>query len=160
MSFNENVVEYKNEKFTRSSYNGISVIIDGDGYYNASKICKDNQTKFEHITRNDYWTSYIDELSGGPKNGPTVLIRDRLDLPNELKGHYIHRKLVNFLCFHVNLKYAIKVSEIMDLIDERNRLKNEDLEKTIRDMKNENDRLKKLAVPITRCLELYCVKEY
>ena len=68
------------------------------------------------------------------------LINKRLDLSNELKGFYIHRKLVNFLCFHVNLKYAIKVSEIMDIIDEKIKLNNSKLE-------NEIDILKTLAVP-------------
>lgn len=139
-SINEDVVEYKGEQFTRTSYNGISVLVDGDGYYNASKICKDNDTHFRQVSRYDYWTSYLEDLSHVCEITQVNLVRKRPNLPIDLRGTYIHKKLVNFLCFHVNARYAIKVGEIMDLIDEKNRLKS--------DMKNENDRLKTLAVPI------------
>lgn len=147
-SINEDVVEYKGEQFTRTSYNDISVLVDGDGYYNASKICKDNDTHFRQVSRYGYWTSYLEDLSHVCEITQVNLVRKRPNLPIDLRGTYIHKKLVNFLCFHVNARYAIKVGEIMDLIDEKNRLKSEALEKTIRDMKNENDRLKTLAVPI------------
>lgn len=137
---NETIIEYKGEKFTRTGYNGISVLIDSNGYYNASKICKDNKTKFLNISRNDYWTSYIDELSYLLKIEQVDLIRDRLDLSKELRGTYIHKKLVNWLCEHVNLKYAIKVGEIMDAIDEKIKAEKSSLEEEI-------EKLKRLAVP-------------
>ena len=59
---NSSVIEYRGEVFTKTTYNDISVIIDSDGYYNASKICSDNDTQYTHIARNQYWTSYVDTL--------------------------------------------------------------------------------------------------
>ena len=39
---NSKVITYNNEEFKVSTYLGITVIIDSDGYYQASNICKDN----------------------------------------------------------------------------------------------------------------------
>ena len=93
------IVDYKGEKFTRTSYNGISVITDSDGYYNASKICKDNKTRFKDIKKQNYWTSYLERLRCGGYLSPTDPIKDRTDLSNDFKGTYIHKKLVNFRWF-------------------------------------------------------------
>ena len=151
---NSNVITYNGEVFTRTDYNDISVLVDQDGYYNGSKICKDNGTKFGNISRNQYWSDYIDELRGRLRIDPAPLVKDKTTLPNEIRGYYIHPKLVNFLCFNVNYKYAIKVSEIMDLVNERIHLKCSSLEEEIhsireknKKLKEDNDRLNKLAVP-------------
>ena len=154
MEMNSNVITYNGEVFTRTDYNDISVLVDQDGYYNGSKICKDNGTKFGNISRNQYWSDYIDELRGWINSEPAPLVKDKTTLPNEIRGYYIHPKLVNFLCFNVNYKYAIKVSEIMDLVNERIHLKCSSLEEEIhsireknKKLKEDNDRLNKLAVP-------------
>ena len=135
------------EKFIRTDYNGISVIIDSNGYYNASKICKDNKKEFKNISRNDYWTDYLDELVYTLRIEPVELIKEKLKYSKEVRGTYIHPKLVNFLCFHVNNSYAIKVSEIMDLMNERIHINNSNLENEIDKLKKENEKLEKLAVP-------------
>ena len=135
------------EKFIRTDYNGISVIIDSNGYYNASKICKDNKKEFKNISRNDYWTDYLDELVYTLRIEPVELIKEKLKYSKEVRGTYIHPKLVNFLCFHVNNSYAIKVSEIMDLMNERIHINNSNLEEEIDKLKKENEKLEKLAVP-------------
>ena len=128
------------EKFIRTNYNGISVIIDSNGYYNASKICSDNKTQFSFITRNNYWNEYLSKLMGVCEIAETELIKEKLKYSNDVKGYYIHPKLVNWLCIHVNLEYAIKVSEIMDLMNKKIHTNNSSLEDEIK-------KLKKLAVP-------------
>ena len=60
---NSNEIISNGEKFIRTDYNGISVIIDSKGYYNASKICSDNKTRFLNISRNNYWTDYLSIIS-------------------------------------------------------------------------------------------------
>ena len=55
---NSNEIISNGEKFIRTDYNGISVIIDSNGYYNASKICSDNKKRFGNITQNDYWKDW------------------------------------------------------------------------------------------------------
>ena len=62
---NSNHIECKGEIFTVTDYNGIRVIMDEEGYYNASKICADNDMKYRDIARNQYWSDYIDELTRG-----------------------------------------------------------------------------------------------
>ena len=137
---NSNEIISNGEKFIRTNYNGISVIIDSNGYYNASKICKDNKNKYSFISRNKYWTDYLDELSGGCKLSPTQLVVKKSNFSNDVKGVYIHPKLVNWLCMHLDYKYAIKVSEIMDLMNKKIHTNNSSLEEEIK-------KLKKLAVP-------------
>ena len=34
------------ETFIKTSYHGISVVVDENGYFNASKICMDNKKRF------------------------------------------------------------------------------------------------------------------
>lgn len=144
---NSNEIVSNGEKFIRTDYNGISVIIDSNGYYNASKICKDNKNKYSFISRNKYWTDYLNELSGGCKLSPTQLVVKKSNFSNDVKGVYIHPLLVNWLCLHLDYKYAIKVSEIMNLMNERIHINNSNLEEEIEKLKKENEKLEKLAVP-------------
>ena len=142
---NSSVIEYRGEVFTKTTYNDISVIVDSDGYYNASKICTDNDTQYAYIARNQYWTSYIDKLQclcSSAEAPEEPLFRDRTLLMNELRGVYIHKDLVNYLCIHVNLDYAIKVGEIMDLINEKTHQENTTLQDEIKTLNEEVDRLK------------------
>jgi hypothetical protein len=59
-----------------------------------------------------------------------------------LKGWYIHPKLVHFVAEYCSIRYAFKVAEIMDLINEKNQLLNKTLEDTISEMRKENEELK------------------
>ena len=147
---NSNEIISNGEKFIRSDYNGISVIIDSKGYYNASKICSDNKTRFLNISRNNYWTDYLSIISLLLKIEQQELIVEKLHnngFSIDVQGVYIHPKLVNYLCIHVNLEYAVKVSEIMDLMNERIHINNSNLEEEIEKLKKENEKLEKLAVP-------------
>lgn len=144
------IINSNGEKFTKTDYNGISVIVDSNGYYNATKICKDNKKEFKNISRNDYWNEYLDELGSTLRIEPAQLIRkisQNSEYINDVRGTYIHPKLVNFLCFHVNKSYAILVGEIMDLMNERIHINNSNLEEEIEKLKKENEELKKRAVP-------------
>ena len=147
MEMNSNIITYNGEVFTRTDYNGISVLVDQDGYYNGSKICKDNGVRFNNVSRSNYWIEYTEALRGMRDLAQTPLIKDKTTLPNEIRGTYIHPKLVNFLCIHVNYKYAIKVSELMDLINEQIHLKCTSLEEEIQSLREKNKKLKELAVP-------------
>ena len=143
-SMNSSVIEYNGEVFTRTDYNGISVLVDSEGYYNASKICSDNDTQFSKITKSQYWASYIDMLQRLTHMGETALTKDRTTLSNEVKGIYIHPKLVNYLCIHVNLEYAIKVGEIMDSINERIHQENTTLQEQVESLRVTNTRLNRV----------------
>ena len=140
------MIESNGMVFTRTDYNGISVLVDEQGYYNASKICSDNGTKFTFISRTQYWTDYIVELEGGcylSTAESVIEYSDKDGYGNDVKGTYIHPKLVNWLCMHLDYKYAIKVGEIMDLINERIHIQMISLEEEIQNLQEENKQLKK-----------------
>ena len=144
MDMNSSMIESNGKTFTRTDYNGISVLVDEDGFYNASKICKDNGTKLANITRNQYWKDYIKVLSSRLTNEPRDLSINRLNTDGysrEVQGVYVHPKLVNWLCMHLDYMYAIKVGEIMDLINERLHLLNTSLQEEIDTLKQENQTL-------------------
>ena len=149
-----------NHEFIQTDYNGIRVIIDSEtGYYNASKICTDNQKRFKDITRTDYWQEYCENVSG--EKLPLEELSYKLaDVAVELRGTYIHPKLVNILCMHVDIPYAVKVGEIMDAINEEIHLKNIQLEQKVAKLTRVNEVLKKLVVPLENCRKkLYILKE-
>lgn len=181
MDISSNMIDYNEETFTRTDYNGISVLVDSNGYYSASKICKDNKKRFTNWLRNertralldtysrnlcisisasdestdpDASSSNLDKTASNPdarfsvpgKNSLFLMYKrttggDDVQLSHELQGWYIHPKLVHHLAEWANLEYAIKVSEIMDLINERLHLLNTSLQEEIYTLKQENQTL-------------------
>ena len=174
MDISSNMIDYNEETFTRTDYNGISVLVDSNGYYSASKICKDNKKRLFNWLRNERTRALLDVYSrnlGIPisasdestdpdasssnldKTGQSMETRisvSNLFLMykrsggkdhNELQGWWIHPKLVHHLAEWANLDYAIKVGEIMDLINERLHLLNTSLQEEIDTLKQENQTL-------------------
>ena len=140
----DEVIESNGYIFKRTHYNGIRVIIDEEtGYYNATVMCSDNRKQFRHIVTKKYWIEYIEALrrSSG-SNIPDTLIIEITNVQNEFRGQYIHPELVNYLCIHIDYDYAIKVSRLMNLLNERNRLINQTLEQTIDNLNKEISDLK------------------
>ena len=149
------VIKCNNEEFIETTYNEISVIVDSNGYYQASKICKDNKKKFYDWKRLDRTQELlkiyskrlklsIERSSGNSRDFKTTyLINKRLEnYTPELQGNYIHPKLVHHLCEWCNLEYAIIVGEIMDSINEQTHLRNITLKTFNEELKQENENLK------------------
>ena len=72
------------------------------------------------------------ETSSGKILPDAKTIENRTDLPNELRGMYVHRLLVNHLAIWASPKYAL---DIMKLLDEYFTKQREQLTKTIDEMK-------------------------
>ena len=134
-----------NETFIQSVYNGFKIIIrNSDGYINASNVVKqindrENTTKqiktlFKSVQYQDFENRLRNILPG--INLKYNLIND---VNNNLRGSYVHPKLINFICFWCSPSYALLVSEIMDSINEQNTTK---MNKLIQDLQNENNELK------------------
>ena len=134
-----------NETFTQSVYNGFKIIIrNSDGYINASNVVKqindrENTTKqiktlFKSVQYQDFENRLSNILPG--INLKYNLIND---VNNNLRGSYVHPKLINFICFWCSPSYALLVSEIMDSINEQNTTK---MNKLIENLQNENNKLK------------------
>jgi predicted nucleic acid-binding Zn-ribbon protein len=65
---------------------------------------------------------------------------------NELRGSYIHPKLVHHVAEWADLKYAVKVGKIMDAINENN---NEKLNIEITELRNQNEKIKSEIIELT-----------
>lgn len=63
-------------------------------------------------------------------------------MSNLLQGYYIHPDLFHDVCYWANKPYAVKVSRLMNLINECNRLLNQTLEQTIHQLQEEITKLK------------------
>ena len=136
--------------FKRTIWNGISVVQEvSSGYYSANNVCRENSKRFENISSKKYWNEYIATLNEELANEhlmcrlqtesaviPVATI-DFLSVDNDFRGTYVHPFALHFLCEHINYSYAIKVSRLMNLLNERNHLTNQTLEQTIENLNQE-----------------------
>lgn len=142
-------VEAFRAQFETTEYNGIGVVRHKtSGYYNASKVCRDNKKLFKDWFRNKRTQELLDkrakqlhleieESSGENSTAPKCLIFEVKNIENtvaNLCGYYIHPKLMNEICMWADIDYALKVDEIMDLINEKSRVS---LEETIEKLRSE-----------------------
>ena len=164
---NSEVININGRSFRRTTWNGISVIQDVEtGYYQASKICKDNGKKLKHWLENkrtdELLEAYALHLGKQIKNSeaaiptsePNVLMYKivsggTIQVTNEFQGWFIHPKLVHHIAEWASIDYAIKVEEIMNLINEQNKLLNQTLEDTISKLRSENIELKATIQDLT-----------
>ena len=147
--------------FRKTTWNGLAVIKDElTGYYQASKACKDNGKRINEWLSNKETQEYLNavnheyicqieyECTDAGIPAPGLLYRIDVsgkDLANgyaELQGYYIHPDLFHDVCYWANKPYAVKVSRLMNLIHERNRLLNQTLEQTIHQLQEEIAKLK------------------
>ena len=139
-----------NETFTQSVYNGFKIIIrNSDGYINASNVvkqindrentAKQIKTLFKSVQYQDFENRLRNILQGKILPGKNLKYNLINNVNNNLRGSYVHPKLINFICFWCSPSYALLVSEIMDSINEQNTT---DMNKRIKDLQDKNDELK------------------
>ena len=140
---------YKNETFTLSTYNGFKIIIrDSDGFINASdvvrqinkqeKLTKQIKTMFKSVQYKDFENKLKTILSC------KELKYNLNEVPIQLRGSYVHPKIINFVCFWCSPSYALLVGEIMDSINEQNTTV---MNQLIQDLQDENNKLKSQVIP-------------
>ena len=138
-----------NETFTQSVYNGFKIIIRNyDGYINASNVvkqindrentAKQIKTLFKSVQYQDFENRLRNILQD--KILPDKKLKYNLnEVSKQLRGSYVHPKLINFICFWCSPSYALLVSEIMDSINEQNTT---EMNKIIKDLQDKNNKLK------------------
>ena len=137
-----------NETFTLSAYNGFKIIIrDSDGYINASNIVKqineqektkkEIKTLFKSVQYRDFENALKTILPG------KELKYNLLNVKNNLRGSYVHPKIINFVCFWCSPKYASLDGKIMDSINEQNTT---EMNKLIQNLQDENNKLKSQVI--------------
>ncbi len=149
-----------NETFTQSVYNGFKIIIrNSDGYINASNVvkqindrentAKQIKTLFKSVQYQDFENRLRNILQGKILPGKNLKYNLINDVNNNLRGSYVHPKLINFICFWCSPSYALLVSEIMDSINEQaegpdsKRIQNTTvMNQIIQDLQDKNNKLK------------------
>ncbi|KAA6364890.1 MAG: hypothetical protein EZS28_039583 [Streblomastix strix] len=119
-----------NESFTIGSYNGFEILIrDYDGYVNATKLVQlineqgNTRKLLKNITSTQMYRDYkkfIQDKSAGLKTIQPPQLEYQLinEYINEVRGTYIHKKLINIICMKTSIKYLDIVTDIMDKINE------------------------------------------
>ena len=118
----QQTITSNNETFTIGTYNGIKVIIhDSDGYVNGNSITKQFGKDFYRINEHRGWGEFYDEMKhvlGSSDFRGTMIYEIRKGHTNEVRGQYVHPKLVNYIAMWASPRYAVYVSEIMDTIND------------------------------------------
>ena len=163
----QTIIEYESGKYEFTTYNGITVVREiTTGYYNVSKICRDNGKLFKDWLKNlttkellekrsTQLSVKIDRMDNYTPGTDALIFQIKVCGANlrtclgDVQGYYIHPKLLNPVCMWANIDYAIKVDDIMDLINEQNKLLNQTLEDTISKLRSENIELKATIQDLT-----------
>ena len=122
-------------EFIEGTYNGMAIIKETKtSFINASSFCSQFNKRFRKLFENHSWQEYIDEFeieyysdsdkSNSPKRGgwsKPWMYKLHSGIPDSLKrlrGCYIDSRLINYVAFWVNPRYAIQASKIMDSIND------------------------------------------
>ena len=140
---------YKNETFTLSTYNGFKIIIRNlDGFINASNVVKqiNDKEKTKKQIKTLFKSVQFQDFENYLK---TIIQNENLkynlnEVPKQLRGSYVHPKIINFVCFWCSPTYALLVGEIMNSINEQNTTV---MNKLIKDLQDENNKLKSQIIP-------------
>ncbi|KAA6369062.1 MAG: hypothetical protein EZS28_035412 [Streblomastix strix] len=125
------------EQFINASYNGMTILVrQSDGYINATQFCEQYNKRFRRLLITDHWKDYIkaetDELieqsqniqitdekkPASKKAGSLVMYIIDKGYANDLKGYYVHPRLINYIAICISPKYTVTVRKIMDSINE------------------------------------------
>ncbi|KAA6368006.1 MAG: hypothetical protein EZS28_036467 [Streblomastix strix] len=114
-------------KFKTTTYNGITIVVRStDEWVNASKmvmtLTKNNQSRLVDLFKSVNWTEYYNYfkqmMQSSSNEIPFVeFYEQNLTYPHDLRGYYVHPKLVNYIAIWASPKYSFIVSEIMDTIN-------------------------------------------
>ena len=76
--------------FKQTTYNGISIVMEkNSGYYNATKMCKDNGKRFHDIRQTEYWIEYISKKKSKIYQRENSLVDLILDLSTIGEKHIV-----------------------------------------------------------------------
>ena len=131
-----------NDKYSKAKYGDFDVIMDmSNGYINGTKLCADGGKFLKNWLRNDNNKDLIKTFEGMVES--SAHIRAELLINNmagmyELRGTYVHPKLIPHIASWVSSMFAFKVSEIVNNFLARER------EEEIRRLTGDKCRLEKM----------------
>ena len=114
-------------KFEKKTYNGIEIIVEtNSGYVNASQMCSSNGKLWRQYKTTNQWKEIVEIFDEFIKPNEISKEIQGVDFPTpqfdikitrDFQGTYVHPKLVHFVAEYVSKRYAFKVAELMDSIN-------------------------------------------
>jgi len=91
-------------------YNGILILQRGDGYWNATAMCKANDKLWGNYWRNEQTQEFLQALSSDMRIRITELVQVRQGGNPVLQGTWVHRRVAINLAQWCNPVFAVRVS--------------------------------------------------
>ncbi|CCU55451.1 N1R/p28-like protein [Adoxophyes honmai entomopoxvirus 'L'] len=160
MSLNDICYEQIKDSFHYGLFGGFKLVIDKtNGYFNATKLCKDGGKRFKHWNENDKSKEIIIYVRNFLQSRNSVLANDdiiyeekktnnKLDIDKIITGTYVHKLLLLNISLWISNEFYLKCYTIIEkyYIDEytteykedKNKLngKIKEIEKNIEDKNN------------------------
>ncbi|KAA6382308.1 MAG: hypothetical protein EZS28_022165 [Streblomastix strix] len=121
------VRQYNEIKFKTTTYNGITIVVRStDEWVNASKmvmtLTKNDESRLVDLFKSVNWIKYYNYFKQQqqkltPEISRVEFYKQNNTYPVELRGYYVHPKLVNYIAIWASPQYASDVGEIMDSIN-------------------------------------------
>ena len=152
-NINTKTITANNETFTYTDYNGISILVrDKDGYVNGTKMAKDNKKqKFARFIDSEKVAKFA-RFRGLDKNVLPLFYELKDGYTFEITGTYINPKLLNYVAEWINIEYAAKVANLMDLMNEKQHKLHLTAEENMKqEIEHLQDIINKQSVPAANC---------
>jgi hypothetical protein len=91
-------------------YNGVLILQRGDGYWNATAMCKASGKEWSNYRQDKGTDEFLASLSSSLGIPRDVLVQTVGSGPNELRGTWIHRRVAIHLALWSNADFAVQVS--------------------------------------------------
>ena len=111
----EIIFEDINDDYEYGKYGGFEVMFDKKtGYINATKLCKDGGKEFSEWIKNNSSKNLLEEFSNCLRISKGDIINKKTNLPNHLKGTYVHPDLIPHIAMWISPKFGITISRIIN----------------------------------------------
>ena len=124
MNKNQIYLEPINDEFSRSVYSGMDVIVmNKNGYINATKICSIAKTKngqkkaFNHWKENTDSQQLLNKMSEEldiPKSELLILVNTGSKNLTIIRGTYVHPLLITHIAYWISPSFSVKVGLWID----------------------------------------------
>lgn len=117
------VMERINNEYYRGKYGDVEVIMDNNGYMNATKLCKEINTKNNNKKEFSQWKltsnakELMDEVSkitGIPTAQLLKTVTTSSNNLTEIRGIYAHPDLIPLIASWASAKFAVRVFKIVN----------------------------------------------
>ena len=92
------------------TYNGTLILASGDGYWNATAMCRANGKLWSNYWQNQSTQEFVEELARSLGIPRDRLVRTVMTGPNDTRGTWVHRRLAMHLAQWCSPRFAVLVA--------------------------------------------------